>query len=262
MSIVNNKLIRITATVVLLIAIAFGIDFFSKDQQYTASLNENTESIKEVGCTRATRLDNEPQYDRALSLIQQRVDENNKWWDKYGDDNAERNKYFHFPPELTNCIKISEETFTDSTEVEGYFTLNSKEIKIDYYPITVSSDYSSTDDVVTALLLSHEITHVQQYINSINEKKSLSCVDDEIDAFTAQLDFYVILNDEENSSVYNRIHNDKGLHSQLQMIDAMTTINRESGCNILDSNCNDVNLRNKLREMITEDSYYRKQCGL
>lgn len=214
---------------------------------------------KTTSCTRTTRLDNKPQYDRALSLIQQRVDENNKWWDKYGENKDGRFK--HFSPELINCIKISEEAIKNSTGLEGYFIFNSKDIKTDYYPIIVSTDYSFTDDIVTALLLSHEITHVQQYIDTINGKNAEACIDSEIDAFIAQLDFYVILNVEENSSAYHRIQNDKSLHSQLQIIKMMTTINRDSDCEMMDVNCKDVNLRNKLRNFLKEDSYYKQQCS-
>jgi hypothetical protein len=221
--------------------------------------NQIPEKPKTVTCTRTTRLNNDPQYDRALSLIQQRIDDNNKWWNKYGETVDGRFK--HFPPELVNCIKISEETAKSTGGLEGYFTFNGEDIKENYYPITVSSDYRLADDIETALLLTHEITHVQQYINTLNGKDSLSCIDKEIEAFRSQLDFYVLLNSEENSSVYNRIQSDKNLHSELQMLDTMMTINRESNCKF-EETCLDANLTNKLREMLTSDSYYKKQCGL
>jgi len=218
-----------------------------------------TEVPKTVSCTRTTRLENEPQYDRALSLIQQRVDENNKWWDKYGEKIDNRFRYFS--SELVNCIKITEESIKESTGIEGYFTFNSKDIKKDYYPITVSSDYHFADDVETALLLSHEMTHVQQYIDTLNGKNALSCIDSEINAFTSQLDFYPILNSEEGSSIYYRIQNDENLHSQLQILNAMMTINRNSDCRF-DKDCLDKNLTSKLRKMLIDDSYYQKQCGI
>lgn len=248
--------------VVLLVLGAVVFCFFSIVKGRKGGIDNqstNTERPKTVTCTRTIRLNNDPQYDRALSLIQQRIDDNNKWWDKYGETVDGRFK--HFPPELVNCIKISEETTTGTGGPEGYFTFNSKDIKENYYPITVSSDYRLADDIETALLLTHEITHVQQYINTLNGKDSLSCIDKEIEAFRSQLDFYVLLNSEENSSVYNRIQSDKNLHSELQMLDTMMTINRESNCKF-DGPCLDANLTNKLKEMLTSDSYYRKQCGL
>ena len=215
-------------------------------------------------CTRTTRLKNEPQYDRALSLIQQRIDENNKWWDEYGE--KANHRFRHFTPELVNCIKITEESIEKSAGIEGYFTFNSKDTTTDYYPITVSSDYNFADDIVTALLLSHEITHVQQYIDTLDGKNTLSCIDSEIDAFIAQLDFYVTLNSEEINSVYYRIQGDENLHSQLQILDWMMTTNRDSSCLMFDlkdyKNCSDANLTNELKKMLTENSYYRKQCGL
>jgi hypothetical protein len=241
-----------------------------KNEQELEKARLEAEKPKTISCARTVRLDNKPQYDRALSLIQQRIDENHKYWTNAGEQYQDM-LFINFPPELVNCIKISEEDTRGSTGVEGYFTFNGQDIKKDYYPITVSTDYGFTDDIVTALLLSHEMTHVQQYMDALNGKNSLSCIDSEIDAFIAQLDFYGILNDEEISSVYYRIHgsDEVFLHPQLKMLDTMLTINRESGCGFRDlfkgkdsTHCVDINLRNKLREILTDDSYYRKQCGL
>ncbi len=266
MKIKQKKSAIIIALLVLTVVSFFGLYGFTKLGITNIApknvINKKAEPSKtptKISCTRTSRLDNEPQYDRALSLIQQRVDENNKWWDKYGEKIDGRFK--HFPPELVNCIKITKELITKLSGIEGYFTFNSKDIKTNYFPITVSSDYDFADDIVTALLLSHEMTHVQQFIDTQNGKNALSCIDSEIDAFIAQLDFYVILNNEENSSVFNRIKSDGNLHSQLQILDEMMTINRDSNCKF-DKNCLDTNLTTKLRKMITEDSYYKKQCGL
>ncbi len=262
----NRKNLPIAPLLLVAIFIIFGVYYYAKNGQVWFEGNDNKSlpittdgSQKTIGCVRTTRLENAPQYDRALSLIRQRVDENNKWWNKYGEKEDGRFKYF--PPELVNCIKISEEDIKDAPEVEGYFIFNSEDIKTDYYPITVSSDYRYADDIVTAILLSHEMTHVQQYIKSVNEKDSLSCIDKEIEAFRAQLDFYVLLNNEENSSVYHRIQSDKNLHPELQMLDAMMTINRDSNCKF-DKSCTDANLLSKLRAMLIDDSYYKKQCKL
>jgi len=220
---------------------------------------EPSETPAQILCTRTTRLENDPQYDRALSLIQQRVDENSKWWDKYGEDKDLRFKYF--PAQLINCIKIAEDESKNTSGIEGYFTFNDGEIRTDYYPITVSADYRYADDITTALLLSHEITHVQQYIDERNSKDVLPCIDKEINAFIAQQDFYAILNTEEIDSGYHRIQNDKSLHPQLQMMSTMQTINRESDC-AFEGACLDLNLRSNLRKILTADSVYRKQCEL
>ena len=262
---VKRKFLILASVIVILTVLVAGRSFIGKintltnDESKAKTTSVKNDLLLKVECTRKTRLDNLPQYDRALSLVQQRVDENNKYWSN--DETFKDQIFKYFPPDLVNCIKISEEDINKSTGLEGYFTFNSKDIKTDYYPITVSSNYRSTDDIVTTLLLSHEMTHVQQYIDVLNGKAALSCIDREIEAFIAQLKFYVMLSNEEHSSVYYRIQNDENLHSQLKILDAMLTINRDSNCKF-DGDCMDVNLRNKLRVMITNDSYYKKQCKL
>jgi hypothetical protein len=145
---------------------------------------------------------------------------------------------------------------------EGYFTFNSKDIKPNYYPIAVDKNYFLTDDVLTALLLSHEMTHVQQYIDQLNSKPSLSCYDKEVEAFSAQLAFYTTLNTEENSSVLDRIQHEKNLNPQLQLLSTMFELNRStaSECNgELFTDCNQQQFLVKLQDLIHET--YKKECS-
>lgn len=261
----NYKFIRkITYLAILILVTALGIYISQKYNLLFKNAEELTtvkESNNKIGCTRKTRLVNEPQYDRAFSIIQQRIKENNERWENT-EPEFEYLKFDHFPHELVNCIKITEEETNKNDSIEGYFTFNSKDIKENFYPITISSKYEFEDDIVTALLLTHELTHVEQYINETNKKKTISCVEKEVDAFITQLDFYTELNTGENSSIYYRMNNDPYLTPQIQMIKAMTTINRESNCDFLDHKCKDNNLRIKLVDMINNDEYYKKQCNL
>lgn len=217
----------------------------------TESQTVNTEKPKIVSCTRTTRLDNEPQYDRALSLIYQRISE------------AKGTKYKYFPPELTNCIKIIEEKIDESSETEGYFIFNSKDIKINYYPIIVNSRYQEADDVVIALLLMHEMNHVQQYINTQNGKTPLSCIESEIESFLAQRDFWAYLNTEEASSLISRYNSDESLHPQIKILFLMLGTHSESGCgDFFNFKCYEDHIHDELKQIITTDSYYKKQCEL
>jgi hypothetical protein len=214
-------------------------------------------------CSRTTRLENAPQYDRALSLVHQRIDERNKWCDEDCKDEYERLRFQRFPANLTNCIKVTEEDLYP--KAEGYFTFHSEEIRPDYYPIAVDRGYYFTDDVLIAILLAHELAHVQQYIDEVSGKDQLSCIDKEVEAFVTQLEFYTLLNTGENNSIVRRMQEDsEDLHPQLAMLKAMTTINRQSPCDILDKEygeCRDANLRRHLKEIISEDSHYRRQCA-
>lgn len=246
--------------IILLILLAFSILFIFLDyapiknkiptfSKETTNIIETKGEPKTLSCNRTTRLENKQQYDRALSLIYQRISE------------GIGTKYKYFPVELTNCIKIIEE-IDKSTDIEGYFILNNEDIKSNYYPIIVNSRYQEADDVVIALLLIHEINHVQQYINTQNGNEHLSCIEREIESFYAQQDFWPLLNSEEGQSILSRYHSDESLHPQIIILFTMLNSFSESKCDFWDFKCSESYLRTKLEKIIRNDSYYKKQCNL
>lgn len=217
---------------------------------------------KNVTCTRTTRLENQPQYDRALSLIEERY----KQWEETGET---KGSWYFFPSQLVNCIKILEGDVRNTSGVEGYFTFNDPEIKENYFPITVDADYSSTDDVVTALLLVHEIVHVQQYLDYLHNTIESSCIDKETEAFYAQIRFYSIQNTEIRKSIDLRIEHDENLNPQLGIISAIKNqsdldgVRNEClyGSGKDDKNCIDNYRKNEIKKMIAQDEYYQRQCA-
>lgn len=192
----------------------------SKDKT-TSTTNE---PATEAGCTRNERLENEPRFDRALSLVYEKVHEGEK-------DRSVWASYNYFPAQLVNCIKVETKNVGAEIGAQGYFDPDNKDIKVDYFPIAMDySTYNWADDLTTALLLVHEITHVQQYINRINYNstnptykidQNISCMNDEGAAFYAQLLFFSQLNDEEKKSINLRIQSDKELHPQLEMLQTL-----------------------------------------
>lgn len=214
------------------------------------------------GCTRTSRWDNAPQYDRALSLIQQRLIEGTR-----SNKVAEvTDAFIAFPPDLVNCIVIKEKDLKDTDGVEGYFSFDDPSLKSNYFPINVSRAYKETDDIATALLIVHEMTHVQQYRETLKGKDT-DCIDSEVEAFLAQWDFFGELNIEEITSINARINygSDSYLHSQLQMLQDIRELNTEyalPACGFLEPVCSREVLRVRLRPLIEENEYYRKQCGL
>ncbi len=262
----------------------FGIRLLLENSKTKVEKNESAYT-NNVGCTRTTRLDNKPQYDRALSLIQQRIEEHNNGY-KSKDDQS----YFkYFTPELVNCVKIIDEDPEKRDDFEGYFVLNSKEIKPDYYPIIVNSKYLESDDIGIVLLLSHELTHVQQYIDANNNKKKISCLDNEANAFMATRIFYIYgLNFQETAIVEDRIKKIRSVSSAdnntesvglLQkyvyssfstpfvMVDLVQKLVRESKCQKVENSddlriCLNLDIHKQLTDLLKEDSFYKKQCGL
>ncbi len=258
------KIIKtITLLFLLLAATIFVIlTFYHKpDSKTSGSLTSDIApevSVKD-GCTRTMRLENKPQYERALSLINQRVSENNEMWPiegKYSDA-----RFNYFPDNLTNCIQIIEEDIDG--DAEGYFIFNSEDIKPNYFPIVVDKRYKYSDDVLTAMLITHELTHVQQYLDELNGTNDLSCRNKEVEAFISQLEFYTTLNAEENKSMILKMNDSSGRkHPQVRMLKTMIEINKLNNCSIMDTECSRTNLRSKLFELITNDSSYSHQCDL
>jgi len=267
----KNKRIWITVVIVLLVAVAFSIYSFIKNQQIQfgkrdskTTLITDVEIVKELGCTRTIRLDNDPQYDRALSLLHQKLE----GWNPNNDPSEN-----YFPPaNLINCIKVIEGDVKGDTGAEGFFVINSKDIKQNYFPITVDKSYSYADDLLNALILIHEITHVQQYIDTISGKNVLSCIDKEVQAFYSSWKLIGILHSEEWKSIILRLDNDEDLHPQLQIVNAIkqtTSDNFEKdrqmcfyGSGKNDANCIDNNRRGEIKEMLLQDDFYKKQCKL
>ncbi len=281
----------IVATVFILLLIYFSVNSWGHRINRALPNNivtqpTNSDGTKLVTCTRTSRLDNDPQYDRALSFIQQRINENLK---RYQQSTMHLFKYFS--PELVNCIKIKEVQTDNPDDFEGYFVFNGEDIKDDYYPIVVNSKYLKSDDTLIALLLSHEMTHVQQYIDAKNNKANLSCIDKEVEAFLAQHRFFVsVLNSEENNLMLSRIHDavensksplilqsDRPIDGQLLMLQAIMDLRSNTVCEMSYSevneqsmklpdqkyyDCVDSNVPTELKKIIENDSYYKKQCEL
>jgi hypothetical protein len=219
-------------------------------------------------CSRTQRLDNSPAFDRALSLINEKY----AVWEEGGERNF--GSLYFFPSKLTNCIKIVEEDVRNSTDAEGYFVFNDDNIESDYFPIYVDSDYLQTDDLVTALLLVHEITHVRQYLDTLNGVQELSCIDNEVEAFDAAYNFGIRQFGENEKTIELRTLYDEDLHPQLQTLNTIKNsfglIRPLTGPNGLcegasGNECtNRINQdrRSKIKEIVAQQEIYKEQCGL
>lgn len=261
---------RISAVVMVLVVLLmvgaayyFGRSSVSPQSNNTVN-TAKAETKSDAPCTRTTRLDNAPQYDRALSLLHQKLD----GWNPNNDPSEN-----YFPPaNLINCIKVIEGGVKGTTGAEGFFEVNSKDIKQDYYPVTVDESYSYADDLLNALILLHEITHVQQFIDSKNGKDELSCIDKEVEAFYASWKLIGIMHSEEWKSITLRLENDEDLHPQLQIVSAIkdkTLENFETdrqmclyGSGKNDASCIDNNRKSEIREMLSQDDFYKEQCSI
>lgn len=269
----KNNRIWISVVVVLLVAITFSVYFFVNNQQVKFEQKDNKtplstsgETTKAVSCTRTTRLENISSFDRALSLIHERY----SIWEQGNPKNF--GTYHFFPSKLINCVKIIENDVKNSKGVEGYFVFNDSSIEANYFPIYVDKDYGETDNLITALLLVHEITHVRQYLDLLNGGENFSCIDKETEAFDAAFNFARWQYGESEKTLNLRLEYDENLHPQLQIyktiIDSfpkvITSLYELCNGDFGDS-CSDLitkNRRNMIKAVVSKDAFYIEQCKL
>lgn len=137
-------------------------------------------------------------------LIQKRIQESIEL-DKGTDGDT---AFTNFPPNLVNCIFIKEEDIDDKSGIEEYFALDSDKIKNNYFPITVDKDYKEADDIVTDLLIAHEMAHVQQILVGTPMSPRNECLRAKADVFVTQWMLFGNLGIEEMGSVNARIERD------------------------------------------------------
>ncbi len=261
-----KKAIKIICFLLLFLILTLLLYFFiNKPSEKEITKKVGVEKVVKINpiCTRKERLSNSPQYDRALSLIKQRIDEQIEIHKK----SQWKDPFIFFDSNLTNCIVIIEKDFGENEDVEGYFKINDASMRNDYFPITVNKKYNETDDVTTAILIVHEMAHVQQYLNTLKGENSLDCVKSEVEAFLSQWNFFTQLNTEEVVSVNarNEYYKESHAHPQVEMIGEIQGLLREyarPACGFMETVCDREVLRVQLKWVIRENEYYKKQCGI
>lgn len=174
----------------ILIAVLY---FSSKPNNNLPITQEAKQETTPAKCTRTTPYPKLPEFERALSLINQRV-----------------SQYYTNPQDkgFGNCLNIQYsdlKRFGDNAE--GIFVLDRSVSSPNNLMIYVDNSYRNNDDVLTAILLVHEITHVGQYYDYLVNDKSLKpCMEQEIEAFQTQFEFLKTLNEEERNSIFGRLN--------------------------------------------------------
>lgn len=208
-------------------------------------------------CIRDQAYDKPAEFDRAISLINQRLqlDKNLK------DDN----RFF-------NCLDIQYANL-DDLGAEGVFYFDPSVSSLERLIIKVDDSYVYSDDLLTASLIAHEMVHAEQFISEIAlGSVGQSCVNKEVEAYGRQIDFLLNLNQEEKNSISSRV-NFGGTNQQLFSI---KQLNNEvlgiamSICNVpnnsvlsqSDTDCLSRNIANILASIISNNPYYKQQCSL
>lgn len=152
--------------------------------------------VADVLCPRTTLYEMSPEFSRALSLIQQRALNPESEDEKVITDGLKQ---------VMNCVQIT--YAADEKEMsgaEGLFRFVRGQSP-ENMTIYVSPRYKSKDDILTAALLMHELTHAYNYALDLSVGETTGCFEDEAYAFTAQNAFIDTLNPEERQSLTARL---------------------------------------------------------
>lgn len=219
-------------------------------------MSENSVS----GCNRKEMYEMPAEFKRALSLIDQRYTEKN-------DPNALVYK------QMLNCVNIQFSDVQSKEGAEGYFTFDTNASSTDKLQIYVDNSYRNYDDLTTAFLLSHELTHARQLVDEVVQGKKLSCLNKETEAFFQQRKFESYLNEEEQKSLMARAEKADHNNPQLSQLVTLIDISWEALLEVSNGNPNktfsdeekanySLVLSRKIGEMVASIPAYQEQCNL
>lgn len=245
-----------------LILLALGYFIWLNNIKTTQQSVQETTPVTPKKCTRTIPYSMPPEFERALSLIKQRFSQYNP--------NTQDAEY-------DNCLNIQ---YSDLKRIEsgaeGVFILDRSVSNPNNLVIYVDRSYQGYDDLLTAILLVHEITHASQYYNSVVYDKDLkSCMEEEVIAFQAQFNFLKTLNEEERNTIFSRLNiwtmggyiasdaNKQLTNPALKNLSQMITIFLNAAkykCK-MEQTCT-LNLTMQgIRDMVENSPAYQKQCN-
>lgn len=189
-------------------------------------------------CPRDEPYEINPAFQRALSLVGQRLDEANP-------------DYGVVVTDILNCLDIQYAPSESAVNgAEGYFTFKPGQ-SAERLLIYVSPSYKAKDDILTAILLSHEVTHAYNYaMNTLFMQQPLDCYADESLAFQYQTTFLYSLNQGEKQSLVSR-YITGGSDGEVR-----TTLNL-----LMDFITNGKVDHNKTIKYVRSSPYYQQQCS-
>ncbi len=245
-----------------LVLIIFTVSMLIHDEKPTLEAPANSETRTtnhQVTCERSQPWVLAPEFERARSLRKQRIE-------SYTGQEMDYSFY--------NCINIKYADLSlQGAEGLFYFDENSS---LDELTILVDRSYEAKDDLLTAILLHHELTHVKQFVDELRNGTKISCFDAEIEAFAQEVNFLRTLNEEELMSLAQRIlHYREGGYANsategvFANMDYLLGINNKSRdyCNsqfpqggVENQNCYFDTQKTLIADMVTTSPFYQEQC--
>lgn len=226
-------------------------------------------------CTRTNPHVMEPRFMRALSFIQERTNYSGSG----GTTKTPVLSVFLNP--IINCLNIQYCSADSMAGAEGAFLFSPGTSSQNKLSICISDRYIFQDDLLTSILLSHEIVHAIQFAIATanaggNDNPASFCYENEAYAFTEQFMFMLSTTQGELSSLFSRMATVADLDPQVatakylfEMGVSPKQIQRTRECDRTfpeDSegwfDCAYNRTKTMFEEEVRKDPYYQKQCGI
>lgn|GEM_PF-3088685 len=244
----------------LAILVLIGVYLFITSTSSSGNSNKiyvNPTPSGNEGCSRTNPYSIPPEFQRALSLMIQRLKSPSLFTQQSTGSsiNPEVMKLLsnhgNKIDQIQNCLDIQySKNDTDMEGANGYFLYTDNQ-STDDLKIIVSPKYQATDDLLTSLLLLHEVTHAIQFVDGKITGKPLDCVEKEVIAYQMSFSFFSLLNQEEINSLFAR-YQKRTSPDVNNYFDTMMGTNKFKGNDVVE----------KLRNLIKSEPYYQKQCNL
>jgi predicted nucleic acid-binding Zn ribbon protein len=212
-----------------------------------------------------------PEFKRAISLLAQRANQSLASDPVNGKTTPEEEEVLKKIGKYQYCLDIQYKDLS-GYNAEGIFTIDPNSTP-NRLTIFVDNSYESNDDLLTALLLDHEMTHARQYYYDIlgidsliakaNDVPSVHCFNKEIEAFMSQYATLTSLNKEEVKSLYYRIQDDYGSNSAYGNVTQILSyaLLAYNQCNSLTNNCAASLVQSNMSNYVKSSPFYQKECS-
>jgi hypothetical protein len=202
-----KKIIFVFLALLLIVTFLLITSILTKKEKVSPSTNQQVEQ----SCTRTKPFSLEPEFNKALDLLDQRSGREEHFDAKTG---ASRGMYSRYFPALDdrNCLNIFySDNIPNIGDTAALF--DSDNSTPNDIIIKVNKTYlnKDTDVLVMAMILAHELTHVDQLDYDEYYGIKTSCLDKETGAFIMQLKFLALLKPEEKSRLVELMKGDSVL---------------------------------------------------
>jgi hypothetical protein len=182
----------------ILIAIAFVLNYYfiTLPEQKAKELSQvKSASSKNYLCDRKEPYKMPEEFVRAISLIKQRLGENGF---KEAAD---------YIGSYQDCYNIQYGDAQSIEGAEGAFWFDTRISSPDNLQFTINNAYKFNDDLLTSVVIAHEITHALNFVAEQRDNVANTCLENERRAFLFELTFLKSLNTGEKDSILERLVN-------------------------------------------------------